>query len=169
MVFQRNKTAYGYVLVEVVVSMVVFSIGAVSVMRTFSVAAQARALAQDYTVAGFLGQKMMTESQAEPSLKEGIEEGDFGEEYPKFNWIRTVELIKVQPPVSPEEQEELERGQSLQGPVSFRNGKRRETERMRRKPITFKRIVVTIPWQRKGAEYSVSFETLVPAMLTGGM
>jgi len=138
MVFQRNKTAYGYVLVEVVVSMVVFSIGAVSVMRTFSVAAQARALAQDYTVAGFLGQKMMTESQAEPSLKEGIEEGDFGEEYPKFNWIRTVELVKVQPPVW-------------------------------RKPITFKRIVVTIPWQRKGAEYSVSFETLVPAMLTGGM
>jgi len=169
MILKRNKTTYGYILIEVVVSMVVFSIGVISVLRTFSVAAQARAVAQDYTIADFLCQKVMTESQAAPFLKEGIEEGGFGEDFPKFRWVRTVELIKVQPPVSPEEQEELERGQSLQGPVSFRNGKRRETERMRRKPITFKRIVVTIPWQRKGAEYSVSFETLVPAMLTGGM
>jgi type II secretory pathway pseudopilin PulG len=169
MILQRNKTTYGYILIEVVVSMVVFSIGVVSVLRTFSVAAQARAVAQDYTVAAFLCQKVMTESQAARSPKEGIEEGDFGEAFPKFRWVRTVELIKAEPTAAPEEREGLAQRQPLQGPVSPTKGSEREADQLQRMPITYRRILVTILWQRKGAEYSVSVETLVPVMVTGGI
>jgi type II secretory pathway pseudopilin PulG len=158
MIRRRKRTAYGYVLVEVVVSMVVFSIGVVSVMRTFSVGAHARGIAQDYTVAGFLCQKVMNESRAEPSLKEGTEEGWFGDEFPKFRWVRTVELIKVQPGVPPGEQQEFG------GADSSQRSPRRDLQSERQKPITFQRILVTVLWQRKGAEYTVTLETLIPVL-----
>jgi len=158
MIRRRNRTAYGYILVEVVVSMVVFSIGVVSVMRTFSVGAHARGIAQDYTVAGFLCQKVMNESRAEPSLEEGTEEGRFEEEFARFRWVRTVELIKVQPGVPPGEQEAFTGGESPRRP------RRRDLQKARQKPITFERILVTVLWQRKGAEYTVTLETLIPVL-----
>jgi len=162
MIGRRDRAVYGYVLVEVVVSMVVFSIGVVSVMRTFSVGAHARGIAQDYTVAGFLCQKVMNESRAERSLEEGTEEGWFGEEFPRFRWVRTVEIIKVQPGVPPGEQEQFTDGELA------RRSPRRNLQRGRQKPITFERILVTVLWQRKGAEYTVTLETLVPVFDRGG-
>jgi type II secretory pathway pseudopilin PulG len=158
MIGRRDRAAHGYVLIEVVVSMVVFSIGIVSVMRTFSVGAHARGIAQDYTVAAFLCQKVMNESRAEPSPQQGVEEGDFGKEFPRFRWTRTVELIKVQPGVPPGEQEKLALDQSWETPSQ------RDPQKTRQKPITFLRILVTVLWQRKGVEYTVELETLVPVL-----
>lgn len=184
MVFKRDRAAGGYILVEVIVSLVVFSIGALSVMRTLSAATQARGLTQDFTIAGFLCQQAMTESRAEGASEEGQEHGDFGDEYAKFGWSRTVEIVMVEPAGPPEEKRQpepsglpwkrsplSERLQGKASPLSERlRGKPKQAKE--REPIPFVKTSVVVSWKRRGAGYSVSAETMVPVdaetIKTGG-
>ncbi len=163
MAFKRDRAAGGYILVEVIVSLVVFSIGAVSVMRTLSTATQARGVNQDFTIAGFLCQKVMTESRAEGVSEEGQEQGDFGDEYAKFRWSRTVEIVMVEPKGPPEDKRKPEAGPlpMKRGSLGGRlQGKRKQAKE--REPIPFVKTSVVVSWTRRGAGYSVSAETMVP-------
>jgi len=161
-VLKRRITSGGYVLIEVMVSLVVFSVGILSVMRSFSVATRARGVAQDYTVAAFLCQKLMSESQSMADLPEGAETGGFGDAYPKFNWTRTVTLIKIEPPPPPKQDQKPRRGRVFQGHVLQDAAERRRAMSGPQKTLTLRGIVVTVSWSRRGAQYSVSAETRLP-------
>ena len=161
---KRDRATPGYVLIEVVVSLVVFSIGAVSIMRTFSSAAQARGLAQDFTIAGFLCQKVMSESRAAQGLTEGTETGSFGEEYPKFRWTRTVKLVVIELPPVPKGQREAERRRVSRRWGTLLERLREEEKAEQPEPIPFTVITVAVSWKRRGAGYSVSVETMVPVV-----
>jgi len=170
-VIRRTQTGrLGYVLVEVIVSLVVFSIGMVAVMRTFSVAANARGVAQDYTVGNFLCQKLMSESLAMPELPEGSTEGNFGEEYFIQRWSRTVKLIKVQMVAVPEVQQapkkrrlsSFRRKLKRRGIAAGIPGAPAAQAQQGGKEIVFRQITVTVSWTRRSAQYSVFAETRVP-------
>ena len=167
MILKRNRATGGYVLIEVVVSLVVFSIGAISVMRTFSTATQARGLAQDFTIAGFLCQKVMSESRAVGAAQEGPQQGDFGDEYPRFSWTRMVEVVMVELAPPPQKQRQPEpRGLPWKrSPLGKRlRGQTRKAEEEERKPIPFLKTTVAVSWNRRGAGYNVSAETMVPVL-----
>jgi type II secretory pathway pseudopilin PulG len=167
MVFKSNRAAKGYVLIEVVVSLVVFSIGAISVMRTFSTATQARGLTHDFTIAGFLCQKVMSESRAKGLAQEGPEQGDFGDEYPRFRWTRMVEIVMVELPPPPKQQGQPDaRGRPWKrSRLSKRSrGQTKRAKEEERKPIPFLRTTAVVSWNRRGAGYNVSAETMLPLL-----
>jgi len=166
MVFSRDRMTGGYVLIEVVVSLVVFSIGAISVMKSFSNATYARGLSQDYTIAGFLCQKAMAESRTADASQEGPQHGDFGDEYPKFNWTRTLEIIMVELPPPPEQQARSQPSGLpwKRSPLSERlkGQPKKKAEQQERKEIPFLKTTVVVSWTRRGAGYSLSAATMVP-------
>jgi len=167
MILKRNRAPRGYVLIEVVVSLVVFSIGAVSVMRTFSTATQARGLAQDFTIAGFLCQKVMSDSRVAGATEEGPQQGDFGDEYPRFSWTRMVEVVMVEIAPPPQKQRQPEpRGLPWKrSPLSKRlRGQTKKAKEKERKPIPFLKTTVVVSWNRRAAGYNVSAETMVPML-----
>jgi len=132
-------------------------------MRTLSAATQARGLTQDFTMAGFLCQQAMTESRAAGLSEEGQEHGDFGDQYAKFGWTRTVEIIMVEPAGPPEDKTKPEpRGlPSKRGSLTqMLRGKPKQAKE--REPIPFVKTSVVVSWTRRGAGYSVSAETMVP-------
>ncbi len=178
----------GYVLVEVVVSLVVFSIGMLSVMRTFSVAIHARALAHDYTIATFLCQKLLDESRVVGGSRGARNRGTFDT---KFRWVRETSIAQgtaSQEESQPERQQRQQRQQWQQGQQGQQQqqGSTRTTlggERRRAflnrgnsgsqgeiapRATTFGETTVTVSWTRKGASYDMSVRARVPMAVTAG-
>jgi type II secretory pathway pseudopilin PulG len=175
MILNRDRVTGGYVLIEVVVSLVVFSIGAISVMKSFSAGTFSRGLSQDYTIAGFLCQKAMTESRTADASQEGPQHGDFGDEYPRFHWTRTLEIVMVELPPPPKQQVRAQPSGLpwKRSPLSERlRGQPKKVKEQEQEPIPFLKTTVVVSWTRRGAGYSVSAETMVPVdaepIKTGG-
>ena len=172
MILNRDRVIGGYVLIEVVVSLVVFSIGAISVMKSFSAATYSRGLSQDYTIAGFLCQKAMTESRTADASQEGPQHGDFGDEYPKFHWTRTLEIVMVALPPPPKQQVRPQPSGLPWKRSPLRRGQPKKAKEEEREQIPFLKTTVVVSWTRRGAGYSVSAETMVPVdaepIKTGG-
>jgi len=184
----------GYVLVEVMVSLVVFSIGMLSVMRTFSVAIHARALAHDYTIATFLCQKLLDESRVAEGSRRARNRGTFDT---RFRWVREV---TDRQDMSGQQGGQLQRDgrwqdgqwqpgqqQGGQSPQQLQQqghtrltvgGERRRAFLNRRnteseddfKPqaVRFDETTVTVSWTRKGASYDVSVKAKVPMAVPVG-
>jgi Tfp pilus assembly protein PilV len=153
----RRISGRGYILVEVIVSLVVFSIGMLSVMRTFSVAAQARGVAQDYTIANLLCQKLLSESRAmAPESQSLTGKGKFGKAYPGFEWVRTVTAVQI----ATTRQQEGAEGRKDTG--RRRGGSRQRASQTAQEQIAFTETSVTVSWRRRGASYSVSVRTTLP-------
>jgi len=122
----------GYILAEVVVSMMVLTVGIVSVSRSFSVATIARGLAQDYTDSRYLAAEQMWKTVAEAdagTLKFGSKRGTFPAPWQKFSWELNVEETTI--------------------PYDNQRTK------------YFARAVLTIKWTRRNAEYERWVATLV--------
>jgi len=87
----RPVSARGLALLEVIVAMMVLTVGIVSVSKSFSVAVLARGLAQDYTDSRCLAARLIWESVAQAkSLQVGTTRGRFGDEWRRFSWEREV-------------------------------------------------------------------------------
>jgi len=167
-----RTTTRGYVLVEVIVSLVVFSIGMVSVMRTFSVAIHARALAQDYTIATLLCQRLLDESRVmvNPQGGRGREKGRFGT---RFEWVRETAVAR-----GPAEQQERQRRQQAPRRGALRNERRRGSLNRQRsrnsqraialRENTLLETTVEVSWMRKGAKHAVTVQAKIPATVNEG-
>ncbi len=84
----------GYVLFEVVVSMMVLTVGILSISRSFSVAMLARGLAQDYTDSRYLAAERIWQAVAQveaDTLKPGTTRGTFPDPWQRFSWEQKVE------------------------------------------------------------------------------
>ena len=163
MEFRKRIATRGYVLVEVIVSLVVFSIGMLSVMRTFSVTAQARGVAQDYTIANFLCQKLLSESRAMAVSEGEPQKSDFGKTYPRFSWERAVTVTEL---MAPQQEEEPEQGKSAgrrrKKSEPRKSKSKTRAERVPEKPPAFIETSVTVSWTRSGFTYSVSARRRIP-------
>jgi hypothetical protein len=131
----------GYILAEVIVSMVVLTVGIVSVSRSFSVALIARGLAQDYTDSRYLaaGQMWKTVADAEAGkLKLGSKRDKFPAPWQKFSWELTVEETTI--------------------PYKVLTGVAGNEQAA----TFFARAVLTIKWTRRNVEYERWVATIVP-------
>ncbi len=86
---------YSFILLEVIVSLVILSLTIATFMRSFAVSLGSIKKAEIVTHATFLANRLIDEYEIEPpELDES--EGDFGEEYPYFQWTTSVEDVEVE-------------------------------------------------------------------------
>ncbi len=136
----------GLVLMEVVVSMMVLSVGILAASKSFSIALLARGLAQDYTDARFLAsQKLSTTVAKADLLHPGSTQGRFPGEWKRFTWKQEVS------------QSEFKYNRI----ITMNSLNPLETMQLMAQPTFFGKVVVTVSWTRRGTEYKRTVATLV--------
>ncbi|NUQ69903.1 MAG: prepilin-type N-terminal cleavage/methylation domain-containing protein [Chthonomonadales bacterium] len=89
---RRRRCIRGFTLIEAIVSTIVLAIGGVAAMLAISACTRSVGVAGDYSKAALLAEKRIAELSLQTgSLNSGEQQGDFGDEYPGFAWIQTVE------------------------------------------------------------------------------
>lgn len=143
-----GRCTRGLMLMEVVVSMVVLSIGIVAVSRSFSVALHARGLAQDYTDARFLASNTLATLIADTRIgNSGGGEGGFGPDWPRFSW-----------------QAKVSQSQFEYNRIVPTGGMKSVEDSLKIQPLFFGKVDVTIKWTRRGQEHSRTVSALVPPL-----
>ncbi len=92
-----KRRTRGFTLVEMVVATIVLAVGAVAAMMAISSSMRAVSEAESYSRAALLTEMRFSELEADPtSLTSGEQQGDFGTDYPGFQWIQTVDRTDLQ-------------------------------------------------------------------------
>ncbi len=186
---ERRRRVYeawpqGYILLEVVVSMMMLTIGILAMLRSFSVATLARGLAQDYTDARYLAGERIWFAVAQSRagmLETGSSGGGFADEqFSRFSWKQVVETTEL-PYYEPSALTAQAEAAMLRAMEESRGGRgrrgRRDTRRRDQPEMPtpedmpekfFARVVVTITWTRRGEEHLFSVATLVPPIEPSG-
>jgi len=90
-----KKNIFGFVLMEVIVSMLIIGIALSVILRSFNTCADSNIRTQIATTALFLTQKVLFDVDFNPEkYKKGTYEGNFGEDYPNFYWSVTAYEIE---------------------------------------------------------------------------
>ena len=90
------KFSFGFTLLEVMVALAVMSIVLVSVYRMHSQSLTMNTAARFYTLAPMLAQGKMAELEALSSGVFGQDSGDFGEQFPGYNWTASTADVSAE-------------------------------------------------------------------------
>ena len=88
--FKTPRCAFGFTLLEVMVALAVMSIVLVSVYRMHSQSLAMNTAARFYTQAPMLAQSKMAEIEALLSSAFSDDSGDFGEQFPGYDWKASI-------------------------------------------------------------------------------
>ena len=77
-------------MIELLVAIVILSVGVVGVLRAFALATRYNYSAENETSAGFLAHDLLEETRSTGVLSEGIESGTFDGDQSRFAWTRSV-------------------------------------------------------------------------------
>ena len=93
----RNpERAYGFTLLEVMVSVAIMSIVLVSVYRLHSQSLTMNTEARFYTQAPMLAQSKLSEMEAGENADFSDASGDFGENFPGYSWNINVDDVDIE-------------------------------------------------------------------------
>ena len=102
-----SRTGFGFTLLEVMIALAVMSIVLVSVYRMHSQSLTMNTAARFYTLAPLLAQNKMAELETLSSEGFPEDSGDFGEQYPGYDW--QTSLVEVSSEVLGEVANDLKR------------------------------------------------------------
>ncbi len=135
----------GYILVEAVTAMAVLSITAVAVQRAVHTAILARGLAQDYTTAQFLLERLAADQSLQPRIAAGeTHEGVFPPPHERFSYRWSLEKVDIPMP-EPASGLAPERRAALNSGLLAYMGK----------------LHIEVTWNRGGEPFSADGETLL--------
>ena len=92
----RGSNKKGFLLLEVLVSVVAITVGLVYVIRSFSISTRAIATSRDYTKAVSLMEDKLWEIEQKGMIETGEDEGYFGNDR-KFSWKLSAEAEEELP------------------------------------------------------------------------
>lgn len=93
----RNQVpAYGFTLLEVMVSVAIMSIVLVSVYKLHSQSLTMNMEARFYTQAPMLAQSRLTEMETNPDVGINNDSGVFGENFPGYSWRVAVDDVNIE-------------------------------------------------------------------------
>jgi Tfp pilus assembly protein PilV len=82
----------GFTLVEMVVATILLFVGGVAAMMCISSALRITSAAEAHSRAAILAERRLAELETQPDLiTSGDQQGDFGDQYPGYQWTQTVE------------------------------------------------------------------------------
>ncbi len=135
----------GYILVEAVTAMAVLSITAVAVQRSVHTAVLARGLAQDYTTAQFLLDRLAADQSLQPRIAAGeIHEGIFPPPHDRFSYRWSLENVDIPMPEPPLGLAPEQRAALISGLLSYMG-----------------KLRIEVTWTRGGEPFSADGETLL--------
>jgi type II secretory pathway pseudopilin PulG len=140
------KRRRGYILIEAVVAMAIFSVGMISVQSALRQANITRALGKDRTDAHFLLSQLMGAVEIQATLHPGTYTGAFPD-HPRFAYEYAITTQSIpKPPLPPNLPPAMrEQASTLELPVT-----------------EIGILSATITWTRLGVEYSETAETVFP-------
>lgn len=139
------KHLRGYILVEAVTAMAVLSITAVAVQRAVHTAALARGLAQDYTTAQFLLDRLVADQSLQPRIAAGeSHEGVFPPPHERFSYRWSLEKLDITMPEPPLALAPEQRAALTSGLLNFMG-----------------KLHIEVTWNRGGEQFSADGETLL--------
>ncbi len=80
----------GFTLIEVMIAIAIIAVALVVILHSYGLGVSMANVSQDFSLATLLAQGKMAEIELEGFPEVGGEEGDFGEEYPRFTWRKRV-------------------------------------------------------------------------------
>lgn len=92
-ILTRRWNNSGFTLLEVIISMALISIALLAVLRLQAMNMDLQAEAEFITTANYLAQDRISRIQCEERLSTGTASGDFGEDFPDFDYRE--EIIKI--------------------------------------------------------------------------
>ena len=92
--FYRLSICYKFTLLEILVAMTIISICFIVMLNALGVNIKNTSIAEGYTTACFLAKTKIVEVFQRDSFEEGTEYGDFGDDYPDFEWEEDVEILE---------------------------------------------------------------------------
>ncbi len=135
----------GYILVEAVTAMAVLSITAVAVQRAVHTAILARGLAQDYTTAQFLLERIAADQSLQPRIAAGeMHEGIFSPPHERFSYRWSLEKVDIPMPEPPSGLAPEQRAALNSGLLSYMG-----------------KLHIEVTWTRGGEPFSADGETLM--------
>ncbi len=147
-------------MLEAVVALGVLSVGVFAVQRSIRQASLTQAQTSDYTWARFLLQQVISEVEIQPVVVPGTQSGNFAGDFARFSYSRKVSLVKIpMPPLPPMVPGGVVPGAFPGGPPPVPMGPDG-------KPLVMLKeryiggIWATVRWERAGARYEASAETL---------
>lgn len=146
----------GYILFEAVAAMAVLSIGVFGAQSAIRQATLTRAQAADFTMARFLLEQVTSETEIQPYLLIGAEEGQFSGDYARFHWKREVSAPRFpQPELPPPPPEGVVNVPGL-GNVTPPE----KPPELKLKVPRLGKVLATVSWSRAGRPFEATAETL---------
>jgi hypothetical protein len=135
----------GYILVEAVTAMAVLSITAVAVQRAVQTAVLARGLAQDFTTAQFLLERLAADQSLQPRIAAGeIHEGVFPPPHDRFSYRWSLDKVDIPMPEPPPGLAPEQRAALTSGLLNYMG-----------------KLRIQVTWTRGGEPFSADGETLL--------
>ena len=139
------RRARGYILVEALTAMAVLSITALTVQRAVHTAVLARGLAQDYTTAQFLLERIAADQSLQPRIAVGEEHtGTFPPPHDRFSYRWSLEKVETTMPELPPGLAPAQRTALSSGLLTHMG-----------------KLHVEVSWNRGGEPFSADGETLL--------
>lgn len=92
MIVKIRRRAAGFTLVEMVVATILLFVGGVAAMMCISSSLRITGVAEAHAKAAMLAERRLAELETQPDLTTaGDQQGDFGDEYPGYQWQQMVE------------------------------------------------------------------------------
>ncbi len=92
---RRLSKRSGFSLIEVLVAVVLLSLGLVGIMEGITLTLASSRDEQLHTVAVMLAEGHLEQLRTDGFLFEGEDDGDFGTDFPRFQWRRKIEETGV--------------------------------------------------------------------------
>ena len=135
----------GYILFETIVALGLLSVGMIGIYNAMNQALYMRARAQDFTTARFLLERVIADRELQPEVQESRGEGQFEGADAGFSYRWEITKVEVPtPPLPP-----------MLPPDELQQLQKRFKRYMGR-------ISAQVFWSRRGYDYEVSTETLIP-------
>jgi competence protein ComGC len=91
----KSRVKYhNFTLLEILVAMTIISISFIVMLNALSLNITNTAIAEGYTNACLLAKEKMVEIYQRDKLEEGTEYGDFGDDYPEYEWEEDIKLLE---------------------------------------------------------------------------
>jgi type II secretory pathway pseudopilin PulG len=85
---------YGFILLEVIISMIILAVTIAAIMRSFTVSLAGIRKSEVTTTAAFLAQQLLDQYEVQTPEQASVE-GDFGDAYPNFHYSTHFDDVDV--------------------------------------------------------------------------
>ena len=91
MIVMLKKAYKGFTFIEIMIAILIIAVSIIPILNSCGLSLTLSSRTRDIITSTILANSLMAEIQTEGFPSIGLEEGDFGKDYPRFSWRKKVE------------------------------------------------------------------------------